>query len=328
MRKLKVQRSELAVPASSARFMENAAQSRADSVFLDLEDSVLPELKVQARRSAIEALNDLDWKDKIVSVRVNGLDTPWGYRDIIEVAEAAPRLDRILLPKCDTVDHVRALEFLLSGVEMATGRSTQIDIEALIETPLGLANVEAIAASSKRIRTMIFGAGDYQLAMKIFERSVGAPSDRYVVLTDADAQGARVQHWNDPWHFALARIANACRAYDIQPIDGPFTNIGDPQGYVAAANRGLALGYEGKWAIHPSQIEHANAVFSPTPEQMQWAQNVFDALEQASKGGRGAVKMANGDMFDLAHVKIARNIVERAQRVAAADAAADAGASP
>lgn len=321
MRSLAVQRSELAVPASSVKFIEYASKCEADAIFFDLEDAVIPELKLEARANAIKGINELDWGDKILSVRVNGLDMQWGYRDIIEVAESCPRLDRILLPKCDTVDHVRTLEFLLSGIEMATGRMEQIGIEALIETPLGLANVEAIAASSKRIKTMIFGAGDYQLAMKIFERSVGAPSDRYVVLTDADAKGQRLQHWNDPWHFALARIANACRAYGIQPIDGPFTNTGDPEGYRAAALRALALGFEGKWAIHPSQIEHANELFSPTTAQTDWAANVYRAIGNANKDGRGAVKMDDGDMFDMAHVKIANNIVDRAKRVALADEA-------
>ncbi len=287
------QRSELAVPASSARFIDKAAGCAADAIFLDLEDAVIPELKVQARNNAIAALNDIDWGGKTVSVRVNALDTQWGCRDIMEVAEACPRLDRILLPKCDTPGHVIAVELMLGGIELGLKRERRIGMEALIETAKGLANVEAIAATGGRLEALIFGAVDYQLDMKIFHASV-----------------------NDPWHFELARVANACRAYGLAPIDGPFTNIGDPEGFRAAAVRAAALGFEGKWAIHPSQIEVANEVYTPTPMQLAWAREVLEALAAAGKEGRGAVKNKDGDMIDMAHRKMAHAILERAARIA------------
>lgn len=310
-----LQRSELAVPATSARFIEKAAQCTADAIFLDLEDAVTPELKVTARRNAIAALNDVDWGSKTVSVRVNALDTPWGCRDVIEVAEACPRLDRILLPKCDTPAHVFAVDVMLQGAEAGRGSERRIGLEALIETARGLTNVEAIAAAGGRLQALIFGAGDFQLDMQIFQRTVGAPSSKYAVLTDAGA-APRERHWNDPWHFALARVATACRANGLIPVDGPFTNISDADGFRAAAERAAALGFEGKWAIHPSQIDAANEIFSPSPEQIAWAQNVLTVLGAAGLAGHGAVKNKNGEMIDFAHLKMAHALLERAQRVA------------
>jgi malyl-CoA/(S)-citramalyl-CoA lyase len=312
----RLHRSELAVPATSPRFIEKATQCSADAVFLDLEDSVVPELKAQARRNAIEALNELDWGPRTISVRVNALDTEWGCRDIIEIAEACPRLDRILLPKCDTPAHLMAVELMLCGIERGHERARRIGIEALIETAKGVANVEAIAATGERLEALIFGAGDYQLDMRIDQRSVGAPNMKYAVLTDAAPGGERERHWNDPWHFALARVANACRAYGRLPIDGPFTNIADPQGLRAAAERAAALGFEGKWAIHPSQIEVANEVFSPSAEQLVWAREVLAAIAAGGGQGRGAVRSKDGNMIDMAHVKMAKALLERGAQVA------------
>lgn len=307
-----LQRSELAVPANSDKFIEKAAVSKADAIFLDLEDAVPDHLKQEARQRAIHALNHVNWGRKTVSVRVNGLDTQWGCRDILDIAERAARLDRILLPKCDTPHHLKTVEFMLAGVELGQSRERPIGIEALIETARGMANVEAIAASGTRLEALIFGAGDYQLSMQIVEPSVGAPSSNYVVLSD---DAPRQSHWNDPWHFALARVANACRANGLQPIDGPFTNIGDPEGFRSAAKRALALGFEGKWAIHPSQIDSANEVFSPSQAQVSWAHEVRKILAEAKERGKGAAKTKDGHMIDIAHGKMALAILERATRV-------------
>lgn len=307
------QRSELAVPATSERFVEKAATSPADAIFLDLEDAVIPELKVKARAMAVQALNEVDWGSKTVSVRVNALDTEWGFRDIIAVAEACPRLDRILLPKCDSAAHVHTVEMLLASIEQGVRRSRPVALEALIETASGVANVEAIAAAGSRMQALIFGAGDYQLDMRIYEKSVGAPSADYVVLTDGSELSQRQRHWNDPWHFALARVVNACRAKGLTPVDGPFTNIADPDGFKAATLRAAALGYEGKWAIHPTQIETANAVFSPSKGQLEWAHEVLELMEAARREGRGAVKTRAGDMVDMAHLKMAKAILARAE---------------
>jgi malyl-CoA/(S)-citramalyl-CoA lyase len=307
-----LQRSELAVPATSDQFIAKAAASEADAIFLDLEDAVPDQLKREAKERAIHALNEVDWGRKTISVRVNGLDTQWGFRDILDIAERPGRLDRILLPKCDTSHHLKTVELMLASAELARPREKPIGIEALIETASGLANVEAIASSGTRLEALIFGAGDYQLSMRIIEPSVGAPSPDYVVLTDT---APRQNHWNDPWHFALARVANACRANGLLPIDGPFTNFGDQDGFRSAARRALALGFEGKWAIHPSQIATANDVFSPSDAQIAWAHEVQKLLADARTRGRGAAKTAKGDMVDIAHGKMAVAILERASRV-------------
>src|SRR5215469_9768683 len=261
-------RSILAVPASSPRFMEKAAQGPADSVFLDLEDAVIPSLKPKVRQDAIIAINQLDWGDRGVAVRVNGFGTAWGCRDIIEVVEACPRLDYILLPKCDLREDVHAVEVMIRSAEAAAPRERQVGIMGLIETPRGVANVEAIARAGGRLRALVFGGGDYQLDLGSFQRAVGAPATDYVVLTDANGSSARERHWNDLWHFATARIANACRAYGVMPIDGPFSGIPDLEGLRAAAKRAQVLGFGCKMAIHPSQIEVIHEVMTPSGAQI------------------------------------------------------------
>src|SRR5215471_11254046 len=181
-------RSILAVPASSPRFIEKAAQGPADSVFPDLEDAVIPSLKPKARQDAITAINQLDWGDRGVVFRVNGFGTAWGCRDIIEVVEACPRLDYILLPKCESPADVHAVEVMITSAEAAAPRERQVGIMGLIETPRGVANVEAIAQAGGRLRALVFGGGDYQLDLGSFQRAVGAPSADYVVLTDGNAR--------------------------------------------------------------------------------------------------------------------------------------------
>ncbi len=310
------QRSLLAVPATSPRFLEKGAQSPADAVFIDLEDAVVPDLKVDARARAIEAINGLDWGQRIVCVRVNGLTTAWGCRDLIELAERCPRLDRVLLPKCETAEDIHAVSVMLASGEMAARREQPIGILAIIESAKGVANVEAIARCGGRLAGMVFGSGDYQVDLRSVQGGVGVPSPDYVVLTDADARGERERHWNDLWHFATARIANACRAYGLTPIDGPFSAIADADGLAAAARRALALGFEGKMAIHPSQLAAINATFSPSPAQIQWARDALEALAQAAAEGRGAVKDKRGEMLDLMHLKLARVVLDRAGIIA------------
>jgi malyl-CoA/(S)-citramalyl-CoA lyase len=307
-------RSLLAVPATTARFLEKAAQSPADAVFIDLEDAVIPDLKVKARGNAIAALKELDWGRRSVSVRVNGLDTPWGCRDILDVVEACPRLDNVLLPKCESAGDVHAVGVMIRSAEQAAPRQRKVGIMGLIETARGVANVEAIAQGGGLLNAMVFGGGDYQLDLGSFQRAVGAPSPDYVVLTDDKGRGARERHWNDLWHFSMARIANACRAYGLMPIDGPFSVIGDPEGLRAAARRAGALGFEGKMAIHPSQIEAIHEVMTPSRDQVEWANEVLAAMKQGEAEGRGAVKDKRGEMIDLMHVKLANKVIERAAR--------------
>ena len=308
-RPARLQRSELAVPATSPRFFEKAAAGAADVIFLDLEDAVAPARKDEAREQAIAALNDIDWGTKTMAVRVNGLDTPWAHHDILEVAQRAPRVDMILLPKAGSAFDVQFVAQLLTLVERRTGREKRTGIEVLIETARGVANVEEIAQASDRLEAMIFGVGDYTVEMRTFDEVFGTPSPRYSILTHGEASG-RVRHWNDQWHFAMARIANACRAYGLRPIDGPFTDFRDAEGYRASTQRAAALGFEGKWAIHPSQVELANEAFSPTAAQLAWAARVTSLMEQSTRAGQGAIG-ADGVLVDMAHLKMADALVQR-----------------
>ena len=308
-RPARLQRSELAVPATSPRFFEKAAAGAADVIFLDLEDAVAPARKDEAREQAIAALNDIDWGTKTMAVRVNGLDTPRAHHDILEVAQRAPRVDMILLPKAGSAFDVQFVAQLLTLVERRTGREKRTGIEVLIETARGVANVEEIAQASDRLEAMIFGVGDYTVEMRTFDEVFGTPSPRYSILTHGEASW-RVRHWNDQWHFAMARIANACRAYGLRPIDGPFTDFRDAEGYRASTQRAAALGFEGKWAIHPSQVELANEAFSPTAAQLAWAARVTSLMEQSTRAGQGAVG-ADGVLVDMAHLKMADALVQR-----------------
>jgi malyl-CoA/(S)-citramalyl-CoA lyase len=308
LRSPRLQRSELAVPATSPRFFEKAAAGGADVIFLDLEDAVAPAKKEEARAQAIAALNDIDWGAKTMAVRVNALDTPWAHLDILEVAQRAPRLDMILLPKAGSAFDVQFVAQLLTLVERQAGRAKRTGIEVLIETAKGVAHVEEIAQASDRLEAMIFGVGDYTVEMRTYDEVFGTPSARYAVLTHGG--GARERHWNDQWHFAMARIANACRAYGLRPIDGPFTDFRDADGYRASAMRAAALGFEGKWAIHPSQIEIANAAFSPTESQLAWAKRISAVMAETTRAGQGAVG-ADGVLVDMAHLKMADALVQR-----------------
>ena len=314
-RRERLQRSELAVPATSDRFFAKACTSDADVVFIDLEDAVAVRLKDDARRRAVEAINCLEWGGRTLAVRINGLDTPWALRDLVDVVGQCPRLDLVLLPKAGSAFDVRFVDHVLTLIEREQRRDKQVGIEVLIETSQGVAHAEEIAASCDRLEAMIFGVGDYTVDMRTNDVVFGTPSERYSVLTGMQPDGARRRHWNDQWHFAMARIANACRAYGVRAIDGPFTNFGDPDGYRAAATRAAALGFEGKWAIHPSQVAIANEVFSTTPDQMAWAARVLGALDAAAAEGHGAVN-DRGVLVDLAHAKQARLIEHRAALIA------------
>ena len=260
----RLHRSELAVPGSNPAMFEKAAKSAADIVFLDVEDAVAPDDKAQARKNIVEGLNDIDWGRKTMMVRINGLDTHYMYRDVVDIVEACPRLDMILIPKVGTAADVYAIDMMVTQIETAMGRTKRIGFEVLIETALGMANVEAIAQSSKRLEAMSFGVADYAASTRARTTVIGGVNKDSGVLTDRDADGNREYFWTDPWHAAQTRMMVACRAYGLRPIDGPFGDFSDTDGYLAAANRAAVLGYEGKWAIHPSQIELANQVYTPS----------------------------------------------------------------
>ncbi|MDP3716105.1 MAG: CoA ester lyase, partial [Burkholderiales bacterium] len=257
-------RSELAVPGVNPALFDKAVKSAADVIFLDLEDAVAPDDKPQARKNVIAALNDIDWGRKVMAVRINGLDTHFMYRDVVDLVENCPRLDMLVIPKIGVPADVYALDMLVTQIEQAQGRTKRIGFEALIETALGMANIEAIAQSSRRLEALAFGSGDFAASTRARTTIIGGLHPEYGVLSDRDVEGKRSYQQTDPWHAAQARLLVACRAYGLRPIDGPYGDFKDAEGYLAASRRVAALGYEGKWAIHPTQIEAANAVFSPS----------------------------------------------------------------
>ncbi|MGE0487496.1 MAG: CoA ester lyase [Gammaproteobacteria bacterium] len=308
-------RSLLAVPAVRPEFFVKAAASATDALFLDLEDSVPPPQKLAARANAAAALDEVDWGGKRVLVRTNALDSEWAFRDIEQLGARCRRLDGFLVPKVGAVDEIRHVEALLTALDRERPPERPLELHILIETALGMARVEAILEASTRLVSVSFGVGDYSLSMGGQDRLVGGANRHYAMLTDAapdaPSESARQSHWNDQWHFALARVANACHAFDVMPIDGPFGNFSDPEGFNAAATRGRVLGYAGKWAIHPSQVALANQAYTPGADEVTWARAVLKALADSQREGKGAVAM-NGQLLDIAHEKIARRILARA----------------
>ncbi|MFZ9366912.1 MAG: HpcH/HpaI aldolase/citrate lyase family protein [Burkholderiaceae bacterium] len=310
----RLHRSELAVPGSNPAMFEKAAKSAADIVFLDVEDAVAPDDKAQARKNIIQGLNDIDWGNKTMMVRINGLDTHYMYRDVVDIVEACPRLDMILIPKVGTPADVYAIDMMVTQIEAAMGRSKRIGFEVLIETALGMANVEAIAQSSKRLEAMSFGVADYAASTRARTTVIGGVNKDSGVLTDRDADGNREYFWTDPWHAAQTRMMVACRAYGLRPIDGPFGDFSDTDGYLAAANRAAVLGYEGKWAIHPSQVELANQVYTPSEAEVTRARRIMQAMDEAAKAGKGAVSL-DGRMIDIASIRMAEALLAKADQI-------------
>ncbi len=301
---LRVQRCELAVPGSNPNMFEKAMKSGVDFVFLDLEDAVAPDDKIQARRNIIEAINDLDWKGNGVSlsVRINGLDTQYMVRDVVDLVEqAGHKIDTILVPKVGVYSDVYMVEAMLKQLEMQQGLKNKIGIEALIETALGMANVENIACSGSagRLEALHFGVADYAASNRARTTNIG---------------GLNPDYPGDQWHSAISRMTVACRAYGLRPIDGPFGDIKDPDGYKLAARRAAALGIEGKWAIHPTQVDLANEVFTPPPAEVEKAKRILSALDEAAAQGKGAAAL-DGRLIDAASARMANNVVEVAEAI-------------
>lgn len=312
----RLNRSELAVPGSQTQLFEKAATSAADVVFLDLEDAVAPDDKAQARKNVIAAINDIDWGRKTLSVRINGLDTHYMYRDVVDVLEqTGERLDLIMIPKVGTAADVYALDMLVTQIESGKKRKKRIGFELIIETALGMQNVEAIAQASKRLESLHFGVADYAASTRARTTNIGGVNPDYAVLTDKDAGGSRDVHWGDMWHFALARMVVAARANGLRPVDGPFGDFSDPDGYRAAAKRAAVLGYEGKWAIHPSQVALANEVMSPSAAEVTRAKRILEAMAEAAKAGKGAVSL-DGRLIDYASIRQAEVLVAKAEQIA------------
>jgi citrate lyase subunit beta/citryl-CoA lyase len=304
LRRQRLQRSELAVPASNPTMIDKAATGQADYIFLDLEDAVAPPEKEQARKNAIQALNDIDWAaaGKTVSVRINGLDTHYMYRDVVDVMEqAGDRVHTLLVPKVGVTGDLYMVEAMVNQIEMAKGYQTRVGLEALIETALGMANVEAIAQFGGRLEALHFGVADYAASLRARTTNIGGLNPHYP---------------GDQWHSAISRMVVACRAYGLRAIDGPFGDFSDPEGYKEGARRAAALGCDGKWAIHPSQVTLANEVFSPPDTEVTRARRIIDELRKAESEGRGAASL-DGKMIDAASERMARNVIVLADAIAA-----------
>lgn len=290
-------RSCLSVPGSSPKMLAKAPSLPADEVFLDLEDSVAPSAKDEARAHVVQALKEGDWSGKTVVVRVNGVDTRWCYRDVAEVVESAGALvDCVMIPKVEDASQVAFVDHLLRMIEESLGLERRIGIEVQIETATGLTNIDAIAAASDRSETLIFGPADMSASLGLPTVTAGLPMPGYP---------------GDHWHYALSRIVVAARHAGLQAIDGPYLRIRDLEGFREMAVRARALGYDGKWALHPGQIDVLNEVFTPTQEEFDKAAAVLEAYRHATEvEARGAV-MFGTEMIDEASRKMAERLVAR-----------------
>lgn len=302
-------RCQLFGPGSNTKLFPKMAASAADVINLDLEDSVAPSDKDIARANVIEALNTVDWGNKYMSVRINGLDTPYWYRDVVDLLEqAGDRIDQIMIPKVGCAEDVYAVDALVTAIERAKGRSKPVSFEVIIESAAGIAHVEAIAASSPRLQAMSLGAADFAASMGMQTTGIGGTQEDYYMLRSGE------KHWSDPWHWAQAAIVAACRTHGILPVDGPFGDFSDDEGYIAQAKRSATLGMVGKWAIHPKQIALANQVFTPSDEAVSEAREILAAMETAKANGEGAT-VYKGRLVDIASIKQAEVIVAQSELI-------------
>lgn len=294
-----LRRTQLATPGSSPEMIEKAAESDADEAFLDLEDSVAPGEKIDARDNVIEGLVEFDWSETLPCYRINGVDTQWWYDDVIEVVgQAGTYLDTIMVPMANNAGVVQSVDNLLTQVEANADLPVgEIGLQCQIESAEGMTKVREVATASDRIVSLVFGPGDYTA-------SVGAAG-----LTIGSGEGYPGHYW----HYQLARIAHVAKANGLQAIDGPYAEIENEDGFRDACRHASMLGCDGKWAIHPSQIEPANEVFAPSTEEAEKAVRIVEAYRAAHQEGRGAVSV-DGEMVDEATNKMAKNIVARARQ--------------
>ncbi len=303
-------RCQLFGPGSRPALFEKMAASAADVVNLDLEDSVAPSDKDNARANIIDAIGRIDWGRKTLSVRINGLDTPYWYRDVVDLLEQSDgRLDQIMIPKVGCAADIYAVDALVTAIERAKGRAKPITFEVIIESAAGIANVNEIAAASPRLVAMSLGAADFAASMGMQTTGIGGTQENYYMAH----QGA--QYWSDPWHWAQAAIVAACRTHGILPVDGPFGDFSDEDGFIAQARRSATLGMVGKWAIHPKQIALCNQVFTPSDAAVAEARAILAAMADAKSRGEGAT-VYKGRLIDIASIKQAEVVVKQSEMIA------------
>jgi citrate lyase subunit beta/citryl-CoA lyase len=299
---VKASRSLLVVPASNLEMAGKALASAADSVLLDLEDAVAPDEKADARKQVVHALKELDWWNRPTLYRANALDTPYFYRDVIEVVEeAGGGLDSVLIPKVQRPEDLHVAAALLSQIELAVGLEPgKVKIEAQIESAEGLVNVDAIARATERLEALHFGPGDFAASLRMPYRSIGVMDE-----WDEVYPGHR-------FHYAMQRIVVAARAAGLRGVDGPVADYRNEEGLRESCLVARSLGFDGKWCIHPAQIETVNEVFSPTEKEIEWARKVVAAYEEANAAGTGAISV-EGQMIDAASIKMAQNTLDASE---------------
>lgn len=298
-----VRRTELTTPGSDTEMMCKSAASNADEVMLDLEDAVAPDEKEAARDWIVDAIHEFDWSDTLVAVRINGLDHPNAYGDLITVVEGAGEaIDTVIVPKVRRSEDVYVVETLLDQIEAKAGVATPIGIEVLIEEVEALQRVDEIAAASDRLEALIVGFADYAASQGV----------------DIDGIGGEAGYPGDIWHYVRNRTVVAARANGLDAIDGPYADIADPEGYREECVRSHTLGFVGKWAIHPSQIGIANEVYAPDPEDVEHARRVVEAMEESQAEGRGVATL-DGEMLDEASLRQARATLETAREIGMLD---------
>ena len=306
----RLNRCQLFGPGSNTKLPPKMAASDADVINLDLEDSVSPNDKDQARKNIIEAISDIDWGNKTLSVRINSLDTPYWYRDVVDLLEqAGDRLDMLMIPKVGCAEDIYAVDALATAVERAKGRTKPVKFEVIIESAAGIAHVEEIAAASPRLEAMSLGAADFAASMGMQTTGIGGTQEDYYMLQEGQ------KYWSDPWHWAQAAIVAACRTHGLLPVDGPFGDFSDDEGFRAQARRSATLGMVGKWAIHPKQVALANEVFTPGDEKVAEAREILAAREEATRTGAGAT-VYKGRLVDIASIKQAEVIVKQSELIA------------
>jgi citrate lyase subunit beta/citryl-CoA lyase len=289
----------LAVPGSQTHFHAKADRSDADQIFLDLEDSVAPAVKGEARLQVVDALRNFEFAGKVRTVRVNACDTEWCYEDIITVVQGVgDRIDCLVIPKVEDVDQVHFVDHLLSQIERKLGMTRRIGLELQIESARGLENINAIAAASNRTETLIFGPADFSASLRVPELTLGRLKPEYP---------------GDYWHYFLARIVVAARANGLQPIDGPYAQVRDFEGLRTFAERAAMLGFDGKWALNPAQVGVLNQVFTPRQEDFNKAVAILDAYRRATDVEKTGAVMLGEEMIDEATRKMAAVMVERGE---------------
>ena len=305
----RLNRCQLFGPGSRPEIFVKMAESAADVINLDLEDSVAPDDKEKARSNVIEAIDNIDWKNKTVSVRINSLDTPYWHLDVIDLLEnCSERLDNLTIPKAGCAADIYAVDALVSSVEKATARSKNVGFEILIESASGITNVNEIAKSSSRIESMALGAADFAASMGMVTTGIGGTQDGYYM------HHAGQKYWSNPWHWAQASLVAACRSNGVLPVDGPYGDFNNREGFFAEAKRASTLGMVGKWAIHPNQVALANEVFTPSSEAIEEAKEIIKAMNKAAENGEGAT-VFKGRMVDIASIKQAEVLVKLANLI-------------